>query len=130
MAGLGEHPQREQLRYECDYETLAEVSRAPPRPLLRNFRASSFIQSIKEHRLTPSNRHLCCRHRLVLDHHRCPPLLPLRFRRQVLAETGRRQVRIHHGGMRRGILEIFCSCPMVRLAPLRIDSEPILRAEQ
>ena len=22
MAGLGEHPQREQLRYECDYETL------------------------------------------------------------------------------------------------------------
>jgi hypothetical protein len=69
--------------------------------------------------LTPSSRHRACRHRHRLRHHLpCRrlrrPLLP----RLALVERGHRQLPSDHKGLGRGILDIFCSCSMVRLAPL------------
>src|ERR1035438_5129291 len=65
--------------------------------------------------LTPSSR------RRLLRHHRhflCRRLrLPLRLLpRRAVVERGHRQT--DQKGLSRGILDVFCSCPMVRLAPL------------
>src|ERR1035441_1594737 len=69
--------------------------------------------------LTPSS-HRRRRHR----HLRCRRLrrrrrLPLRLLpRLALVEGGHRQLPANQKGLSRGILNVFCSCPMVRLAPL------------
>src|SRR6266566_6091412 len=63
--------------------------------------------------LTLSSRRLC-RH-----HHRhllCRRLrLPLRLPRLALVEGGHRQLPTDQKGLSRGILDVFCPCPMVRL---------------
>ena len=62
--------------------------------------------------LTPSSRRRC------LHHHRRPYLsgrpLPLRPR-LALVEGRRRQQPVDQKGLNRGILDVFCSCPIVRL---------------
>src|ERR1019366_11059 len=115
-----------QLRFECNCEILVGASRAPPRLPCRNVHASSFIQN--KGTLTPSSR------RRLLRHHRhflCRRLrLPLRLLpRRAVVEGGHRQT--DQKGLSRGILDVFCSCPMVRLVTRgkRGDSENDLLLE-
>src|SRR5437867_4303611 len=58
-------------------------------------------------RLRRHHRHFLCR-RLRL------PLLP----RLALVEGGHRQLPTDQKGLSRGILDVFCSCPMLRLVRL------------
>jgi hypothetical protein len=64
----------------------------------------------------PSSRRRLCRHHrhLLCRRLRLPlPLLP----RLALVEGGHRQLPTDQKGLSRGILDVFCSCPMVRLVP-------------
>jgi len=67
--------------------------------------------------VTPSSRRRLCRHH---RHLLCRRLrLPLRLLpRLALVEGGHRQLPTDQKGLSRGILDVFCPCPMVRLASL------------
>src|SRR2546428_221806 len=71
---------------------------------------------------TPSSRRRLCRHH---RHLLCRRLrLPLRLLpRPALVERGHWQLPTDQKGLSRGILDVFCSCPMVRLVPLRQRSD-------
>ena len=70
--------------------------------------------------VTPSSHRRLYRHRL------CRRLrLPLRLLpRLALVEAGHRQLPTHQNGLSRGMLNVFCSCPMVPLLPLVKRSVP------
>src|SRR5438128_5955742 len=67
--------------------------------------------------LTPSSRRRLRRHH---RHFLCRRLrLPLRLLpRLALVEGGHRQLSTDQKGLRRGVLDVFCSCPMLRLVRL------------
>jgi hypothetical protein len=93
---------------------LRTCPRTSPRLPCRNVHASSFTHRNHEGTLTPSSprrfyRHPLCR-RLRLPF-RLPPS-------PALVEAGHQQLPTDHKRLSRGILDVFCSCPMVRLVPL------------
>ena len=71
--------------------------------------------------LSPSSRcrPLCRRPRRFLSH-RPPHLLPLRL---ALLEREHRQLPSNQRFLSRSILDVFCSCPMLRLVPLSKRSD-------
>src|ERR1022692_1033063 len=90
-------------RVECLLYYLGEMFTLHPSPT-----------RINQGTLTPSSRRR--RHH---RHLRCRRLrLPLRLLpRLALVEEGHRQLPANQNGLSRGILDVFCSCPMVRLVP-------------
>src|SRR5713226_4644224 len=79
---------------------------------------------ISKGRLTPSSRRHCRHHRYLL----CRRLrLPLRLPRLALVEEGHWQQPTDQNGLIRGMLNVFCSCPMVRL---KFFSQPEQRARR
>ncbi len=76
--------------------------------------------------LTPSSRrHLCRHHRhlLLCRRLRLPPRL-------ALVEGGHRQLPTDQEGLSRGILDVFCPCPMLRLVPLANGGIPTPQREE
>src|SRR5712692_1382350 len=81
------------------------------------FTLHPLLTEINKGTLTPSSRRRLCRHH---RHLLCPRLrLPLRLLpRLALVEGGHRQLPTDQKGLSRGILDVFCSCSMVRLVRL------------
>src|SRR5450631_4283379 len=91
-------------RIQCFFSGIDEMFALHPSPTETN-----------KGTLTPSSRRLFRHHRHLLRRNRrlrLPlPLLP----RLALAEGGHRQLPTDQKSPSRGILDVFCSCPMVRL---------------
>src|ERR1700736_6144538 len=108
---------RMRLRNSCGSEssasstTLTKCSRFILHPLTR-IRARLTPSSLRRLLLCPHHCHLPCR-RLRL---------PLRLPRLALVEGGHRQLPSDRKGLRRGILGVFCPCPMVRLVLMESSS--------
>src|SRR5450755_2065710 len=90
-------------RIQCFFSGIDEMFALHPSPTETN-----------KGTLTPSSRRLFRHHRhllLLLCRRLRLPLLP----RLALVEGGHRQLPTDQKGPSRGILDVFCSCPMVRL---------------